>query len=155
MPLDIADLMTRDLSDSVEISRSYKGSKLCSYDRKRVLGNSQAIKFILKIPQLSASLYFSILYWMSFDRGLHHFPVLSYLNFKKNSNLLIYNLNSELETLIFFRNVARSLLDTAMQLQMFHRFSIFQKKAFLSTDGSKNHGFLENLLPSVLDQSVR
>ncbi len=38
---------------------------------------------------------------------------------------------------------------------MFHRFLIFQKKSFLSTSTSKNHGFLENILPSILEKSVR
>ncbi len=77
MQLDIVDLLSLDSNDSVEISSFYKGNKLCSQDRKKVLRKFEVMTFILEIPQLSVSVYFSILYWMSLDRGLHHFPVLN------------------------------------------------------------------------------
>jgi len=97
---------------------------------------------------------------MLFVRNLHYFCLLSYLNVPKaitcnNFQKILKNLNSELETQFFFQNVVRSLLNTAMQLEMLHRFLIFQKNAFLLISGSKNHGFLENVLPSILDKIAR
>jgi hypothetical protein len=123
------------------------------------LEKSELIKFIMGIPQLYVFVQFLILYRMAFGRGLHRFCMLSYLSFKNGANLKsskeILKFKFKAGDLVFFHNVARSLLNTAMLLEMLFRFFVFQNTAFLLSSGPKNHGSLENLLPSILNKSVR
>jgi hypothetical protein len=89
--------------NSRRFDRSFKP---CPNAWKRVLEKSQVIKRILAIHQLSTFLKFSILYRMACSRDLHHFSVLSYLDFKQRSIRYFPNeiLKSKLRVrdLIFF-----------------------------------------------------